>query len=187
MPESAAQPAKPILHALTTLDAQLAAVSAAASSPAFEGVARQVRQLAAEADKVAEARKGGDDEDSLASPTSGDGDDAGRAYLADADRVAKINALYGTLGTIDSLAPTLPLVLERLRTLRLVHASAGGASGLLDSLEERSEEQSKEIKMWRESLDKLEKAVQNGEATTAKNVTTVGEWVRELEARVGKL
>ncbi|KAF4538374.1 Dynactin subunit 2 protein [Lasiodiplodia theobromae] len=108
------------------------------------------------------------------------------AYIEDPERVAKINALYGTLTTIESLSPTLPLVLERLRTLRLIHTSAGTAAATLDELEKRQGEQAEEIRQWSEALTKVEENLKQGEGTLQDNIKTVGDWVRDLEARIAK-
>ncbi|OJD29251.1 dynactin subunit [Diplodia corticola] len=108
------------------------------------------------------------------------------AYIEDPERVAKINALFGTLATIEHLSPTLPLVLERLRTLRLIHTSAGTAAHTLDELEKRQAEQAEEIRQWGDALAKVEESLKQGEGTLQDNIKTVGDWVRDLEARIAK-
>ncbi|KAL1651197.1 hypothetical protein SLS58_000535 [Diplodia intermedia] len=108
------------------------------------------------------------------------------AYIEDPERVAKINALFGTLQTIEHLSPTLPLVLERLRTLRLIHTSAGTAAHTLDELEKRQAEQAEEIRQWGDALTKVEESLKQGEGTLQDNIKTVGDWVRDLEARIAK-
>lgn len=105
----------------------------------------------------------------------------------DPERSSKINALYGTLSTIDSLAPTLPMVLDRLRTLRLLHTSAAAASNTIDELEKRQSNQAAEIKQWREALVQVEQNLKTGEGGLQENVKTVGEWVKDLESRMTKL
>jgi len=80
----------------------------------------------------------------------------------------------------------LPMVLERLRTLRLLHASAGSAAATLDEIEKRQGEQDAEIEAWREALEKVEGALEEGEGTLSQNVKVVAEWVKDLEGRVAK-
>ena len=100
---------------------------------------------------------------------------------------SKINALYGTLPSLDKLTPVLPLVLDRLRTLRLVHTSAWQADTVLSSLETRQTQQAAEIQNWAEKLSELERDVKEAEDRTVGKVQEVGGWVREIEERVQRL
>ena len=79
------------------------------------------------------------------------------------------------------------MVLERLRTLRLIHANAGDASTTLHELEKRQAEQETEIQHWREALNKVEASISEGQGVMTGNVKLVGQWVKDIEARVGKL
>ncbi|KAJ6189662.1 hypothetical protein N7519_004570 [Penicillium mononematosum] len=105
----------------------------------------------------------------------------------DDDHVAKIQALYTTLPTIQSLHPLLPSVLERLRSLRACHAGAAHAADSLNELEKRHAEMASEIEQWREGLTTVEEKMQQGEAALRSNVETVEPWVRDLESRLARL
>ncbi|KAK8222985.1 Dynamitin-domain-containing protein, partial [Phyllosticta paracitricarpa] len=175
MPDIASNPPKAILHNLDTLERQLTTITDV-STNSLDAASRRVQKLTQETERLEEARKA-----ARASQEAVSG-----AYIEDPERVAKINALYGTLATIEQLSPTLPLVLDRLRTLRLIHTSAGTASATLDDLEKRQGEQAEEIKQWREALAKVEENLNTGEGTLQNNIKTVGEWVRDLEARIAK-
>lgn len=175
MPDTAEKPPKPILHTLGDLEHQIHAISST-NPTTIEAVGAKVRRLNQEAqDAPAPSQR----------DAAANGEGAG-SYVDDPDRVAKINALYGILPTIQSLSPTLPMVLERLRTLRMIHASAGTANATLDGIEKRQAEQAGELKQWREALEKMEQKLDSGEEVLTNNVKLVGEWVRELEARVTK-
>jgi len=191
MPDLADQPPKPILHTLGNLEQTLSTVSAATIS-SLDAASQSVHKLIQEAERLDELRRSAhaSGESSLAEnqPNMRDsmaltGDGKG---LEETERMSKINALYGTLPTIDSLSPTLPLILDRLRTLRLIHSSAGAASSTLEEVEKRQAEQESEIKQWREALEKVEEKIQEGEGSMLNNVKVVGEWVKDLEARISK-
>ncbi|TKA54220.1 hypothetical protein B0A49_10375, partial [Cryomyces minteri] len=98
--------------------------------------------------------------------------------------IAKINALYGTLSTIESLSPLLPSVIDRLRALRALHASAATASETLDAVEKRQDDMATEIGRWSEGLQKVETTMKRGEEAMAGNLSTVEGWVRDLETRM---
>ncbi|OQE43514.1 hypothetical protein PENCOP_c003G05989 [Penicillium coprophilum] len=103
------------------------------------------------------------------------------------DHAAKIQALYTTLPTIQSLHPLLPSVLERLRSLRACHTGAAHAADSLNELEKRHAEMASEIEQWREGLTTVEEKMEQGEAALRSNVETVEPWVRDLESRLARL
>ncbi|KAJ5169761.1 uncharacterized protein N7500_002544 [Penicillium coprophilum] len=103
------------------------------------------------------------------------------------DHAAKIQALYTTLPTIQSLHPLLPSVLERLRSLRACHTGAAHAADSLNELEKRHAEMASEIEQWREGLTTVEEKMKQGEAALRSNVETVEPWVRDLESRLARL
>ncbi|KAF2836501.1 hypothetical protein M501DRAFT_1059904 [Patellaria atrata CBS 101060] len=192
MPDVAEDPPKPILHTLQTIDQQLSTISAA-SSNTLDAASKRIRSLIQEAEKLRSLRQS-NQETSQANADRGarrfstaNGDAGESAALQDPEKTSRINALYGTLSTIDSLSQSLPLVLERLRTLRLIHASAGTASSTLDEIEKRQEEQRAEIEQWRGALEKVEAKLGEGERVTVSNVKVVGDWVKDLERRLDGL
>ncbi|KAJ9669061.1 hypothetical protein H2201_000887 [Coniosporium apollinis] len=192
MPDIGTDVPKPILHTLANLDRQISTISAASTDtldPAFQ----RIHQLAQEAERLSTLRASAPGASDASSDTLTLGqqplsqDPNSRPYLDDPERIAKINALYGTLATIEDLSPTLPLVLERLRTLRLVHQSADKASKVLDAMEKRQQEQVEEIKMWRGSLEDLEKRLEGDQKVLTDNIGAVGGRVRGLEERIERL
>lgn len=192
MPDIGTDVPKPILHTLANLDRQISTISAASTDildPAFQ----RIHQLAQEAERLASLRESARTTTDASSDTLTQNqqlasqDPNNRPYLEDPERIAKINALYGTLTTIEDLSPTLPLVLERLRTLRLVHQSADKASKVLDAMEKRQQEQVEEIKLWRGSLEDLEKRLEGDQKVLTDNIGAVGGRVRGLEERIERL
>lgn len=103
------------------------------------------------------------------------------------EQASKIQALYTTLPTISSLHPLLPSVLERLRSLRAIHAGAARAKEDLDALERRQGEMRKEIEQWREGLGVVEERVRDGEGAMKGNMEVMEPWIRELERRLEEL
>ena len=173
LPDQSATAPKPLLPTLTALDQKLHMLANTTST--LDAAHSKARQLAKDAERLHRLRDDGQQQQQQQQPDS------------DPDRAAKINALYGALPTLDALAPTLPLVLERLRSLRLLHGAAAGASAALDDLDTRQREQAAEIALWREALDGVERSLEGGRAALKENVESVGAWVRGLEGRVEQL
>ncbi|KAF1999311.1 hypothetical protein P154DRAFT_554804 [Amniculicola lignicola CBS 123094] len=176
MPDVGENPPFPVFTTLEKFEQTLATLGEA-SSGGLETTAQHIKKLIADADalKISQA----DAERSLSEPSG--------KPLYNTDQETKINALYGTIPTIDKLSPLLPLVLERLRTLRLVHTSAYQADEVLTELEHRQSKQEEEIKKWEISLDNIENDIKVSEKSLQHNMKVVGDWVKGLEARIDKL
>jgi len=96
----------------------------------------------------------------------------------------KISALYNILPTIQSLHPLLPIVLERLRTLSVIHAGAADVKADMDDLENKLGVQEKEIGMWKDALENVEGVMRENKEVMRENVEVVGARVRGLEEKV---
>lgn len=190
-------PPPPMLPTLDTLAKKLAMLTSLTPTQ-LDALSRRVRTLTTEAEKLgaarAAARRGQTVSDNTDATTSSEdsGEKAERKGIEEQDAAlqeqeSKINALYGTLGTIERLGPLLPSVLERLRTLRVVHQGAATKHAEMEEALKRQVDMGKEIERWAEGLQRVEKAVAEGEKVGAENVKAVEGWVRELEGRVGKL
>ena len=186
---------KPILPTLNNLDRQISSLTTTSAS-ALDGMSKQVRQLTQDAERLDEIRKAAKSSRETLKASNRDSSSPTRPTvskatategLADPEQISKINALYGTLPTIESLAPLLPSVLDRLRSLRLIHADAASASQSLGDVEKRQAEIGEEIKSWRKGLEKVEGLMKDSEMTMGGNTKIVEGWVKELEARVTKL
>ena len=181
---------KAVLPTLNTLDKQLGTLSNSTDT-SLDKASRGVKQLVQDTEKLEQARKAAKIAQDALSPSSEDfsslnGPTKGAGVLDDPEQRSKINALYGTLSTIESLAPLLPSVLDRLRSLRSFHADAATASLTLSKLETRQEDMKQELQGWREGLKKVESTMGQGELTVKENTETVEGWVKELEERMRK-
>ncbi|KAJ5504007.1 hypothetical protein N7463_006881 [Penicillium fimorum] len=161
------------------------------TTPHLEALSTRVRKLTTDAEALTAARRKAFEAAKAvhnARLASSDADvvPALEASIDD-DHAAKIQALYTTLPTIQSLHPLLPSVLERLRSLRACHAGAAHAADSLNELEKRHAEMASEIEQWREGLATVEEKMQQGEAALRSNVETVEPWVRDLESRLARL
>lgn len=99
----------------------------------------------------------------------------------------KITALHSILPTIQSLEPLLPVVLERLRALSVMHAGAADVKGELDEIERRLARQEEEVDIWRGVVEKVEGEIVKGREVLKGNVEVVRGLVGSLEGRVKEL
>ncbi|KAI9812416.1 MAG: hypothetical protein M1827_004647 [Pycnora praestabilis] len=186
-----------ILPTLDMLHGHISILSETSAS-SLDTVSRRVRQLTQEAERLIEARTAAKAaQDALKLAQSADPNPGRSATngtpkpeqppLEDPEQTSKINALYGTLSTIESLSPLLPSVLDRLRSLRAIHADAATASESLARAEKRQDEMTGEIRRWREGLEKVEGAMREGEGSLGKNMRVVEGWVKDLEGRMTKM
>lgn len=208
---------QPVLPAINHLESQLAtlsstltgqtatlpgtstAPSSAITTPHIESLTTRIRKLTADADALSAARRRATEAARaaiaarIAAATSDDPPDtlssssATETDSAASEQAAKVQALYTTLPTINSLHPLLPSVLDRLRSLRAIHAGAAHASEDLDALEKQHAETKKEIDQWREGLNAMEAKVGESEATMKNNMDVMGPWVKDLESRLRAL
>ncbi|KAK4865233.1 hypothetical protein LT330_001856 [Penicillium expansum] len=205
--ESTSHPVLPALEQLTSrlsaLTGLLVGTSQASTTPGvpnaapgmttphLEALSTRVRKLTTDAEALTAARRKAFEAAKAvhnARLASSDADVVPALEAStDDDHAAKIQALYTTLPTIQSLHPLLPSVLERLRSLRACHAGAAHAADSLNELEKRHAEMASEIEQWREGLTTVEEKMQQGEAALRSNVETVEPWVRDLESRLARL
>ncbi|KAL8845671.1 MAG: hypothetical protein Q9221_009170 [Calogaya cf. arnoldii] len=180
-----------VLPVLDGLDRQISSISV--SDASLDNISRKIRQMTDDAEKLTETRKAAAAQltsnqsamERKRMSTTKSGTPAPEAN-DDLAQTSKINALYGALPTIESLSPLLPTVLDRLRSLRTIHADAANASESLTKVESRQAAMAEEIKEWREGLEKVEMAVQHGERSMRENMGVVDGWVKELESRIQK-
>lgn len=176
-----------VLPTLDRLQRQITVITEASPS-SLDSISRRVRTLTQEAERLDEARKSAKvAQEELRAANgdtpikTGDGEEGG-----DSEQVAKINALYGTLDTIENLAPILPSLLDRLRSLRAIHTDAATASETLDRVAKKQEDMAADIKKWREGLEKVEQAMKQNETVIGGNMKVVEGWVKDLEERMAR-
>lgn len=172
---------KPIIPLLNALDRQVQIITTGTSS--LEGAQSKTRQLIKDAERVQRLREANEEEDDHLHSR---GVTNGHTSIDAPEQVSKINALYGTLSTIDNLSPSLQMVLERLRTLRALHTSAAVAGTSLDDMEKRQAEQAAEIEQWKEALQTVESQLKDGQSSLKENVEEMEKWVKDVESRLAK-
>lgn len=107
--------------------------------------------------------------------------------LFHSEQSAQISALYALLPRIQQLSPLLPLVLERLRSLQVIHAGAAAVKADVDALEHGQAELQREIAEWRLGLERVEQAVRDGEAVMGRNREVLVGLVEGVEVRLERL
>lgn len=190
LPTQERQPTRAVLPFIEQLDRQITTLSNSTDT-SLDSISRRVRQLTQDTQRLGEARAAAkaaqEGSNGARLPLTLDGEFNIDNFIKDPEHVSKINALYGALSTIESLAPLLPAALDRLRSLQIIHAEAAAASQNLAQLETRQEAMVQELKTWREGLETVESKVNEGENTMAENTTVVETWVKELGERMNKL
>lgn len=177
MPDLSDKAIHPVFVTLEKLE-QTVGLIGDASTNNLDTVSQHIRKLTADAEHLKDVRG-----DEVSHPTT----NGESKQASQNDQESKVNALYGTLPAIDKLSPVLPLVLERLRTLRLVHTSAWQANEVLTELEKRQADQEFEIQKWERQLEIIERDMKKSEEAMLKNVKIVGNDVRMLEEKMAKL
>lgn len=169
-----------ILPTLDAMEKQISTI-AQASTANLDAISRRVRTLAQDQDRLNDAREKAkalrEELGRNEAPVSG----------GESEQDTKINALYAILPTIETLSPILPPLLDRLRSLRTIHADAASASQTLDQIEQKQADMTAELKQWNEGLTKLETAIKTGNTTNESNLKVMEGWVKELEQKMEKL
>lgn len=164
----------PLLPSLNILDQQLSALSSTASLSGLDAARSRVQKLRSEADAARQQSTAGAE----------DGDESGSISAEDLE---KLQALYQLIPNLSSLAPTVPPLLSRLRSLRQLHTTAANAGADLDEIERRQGEMETELKEWREGLQSVEANMKKASEANGRNGNKLKEWVDELMQRVEKL
>ncbi|KAG5959036.1 hypothetical protein E4U57_000984 [Claviceps arundinis] len=167
-----------ILPTIDGLEKQVSTLSQASTSN-LDAISRRVRTLAAEQDKLNETRE-------KAKALREELGKQNPAPVDESEQESKIKALYGILPTIENLTPMLPPLLDRLRSLRAIHADAATASQTLERIESQQIEMTGELKLWKEGLEKVEHSMKDGETLMKENVKVMEGWIQDLEARAAK-
>ncbi|KAK6088267.1 dynactin subunit [Seiridium cupressi] len=169
-----------VVPTLDHLQKQLTVLSDASTS-SLDSISRRVRELTKDAEQLEKSRKA-----AKAAQESLEASGVQTSEPTD-EQTAKINALYGTLPAIESLAPLLPPLLDRLRSLKAIHADAATASETLDRIERNQSEMAADITEWREGLNKIEVAMKDNSESMDGNAQVIDSWVKALEAKIAKL
>lgn len=100
--------------------------------------------------------------------------------LQESDVSVKIDGLYRALDTINGLSPTVPLVLDRLRSLQKVHEDAAESRTKLQTIQTDLAARSEEIRGWKTTLERVEKQVQSSGGVMHENLEAVRKMTASL-------
>jgi len=178
-------PETPLLPSLALLDRQFGALMNASSLASLEAASARIRKLKEEAEQLSQPSS-----DSTAQPqssgTTTPTSETAQHGMSPVD-VEKLRALHNLLPTLQSLSPTVPALLDRLRSLHTLHAGAANAAGELEDVEKSQADFDKELKEWRQGLEKVENAIRQADEANGRNGKFVQSWVKEVEERMSKL
>jgi nuclear migration protein JNM1 len=81
----------------------------------------------------------------------------------------------------------LPVVLERLRSLHVLHADAAGAKSDLEEVVNQQAATSQEIERWRKGLEDVEAKMAEYQKVVSGNTEVIGKMVEDIEERLARL
>lgn len=177
----------PLLPTLTLLDSQLSALTSATSLANLEAASSRISKLKAEAQGLAALQHQQQKPSTRQASEDEDEDQDTPPLTPSPEDLTRLNALYTLLPTLQSLSPTVPALITRLRSLKSLHGTAANVAADLDALEQRQADMDKELRMWREGLEKVESAVKQADEANGQNGGMVKGWVEDLEKRVKAL
>lgn len=171
----------PVLPSIDLLDQQVSALLTSASIVQLDAASSRVRKLTHDAEQLSRLRA------VPVAPESGDDAETEEPTTFSPADMEKLNSLYNLLPTLQQLAPTVPALLERLRSMVALHSGAANAASELDSIEKRQADTDAELKAWTEGLKRVESAVEDASQANGRNGKMVQGWVKDLEARLAAL
>jgi nuclear migration protein JNM1 len=182
----AGAPEAPLLPSLALLDRQFGALMTASSITSLEAASGRIKKLKEEADQLSAATTDSPVKSPQQNGTSTPDSEHAQSGLAASD-VEKLRSLHTLLPTLQHLSPTVPALLDRLRSLHTLHVGAANAASELEDLERRQDDFEKELTEWREGLDRVEKAVREADDTNGRNGKVVRGWVEGIEGKMSAL
>ncbi|OLL23856.1 putative dynactin subunit 2 [Neolecta irregularis DAH-3] len=99
----------------------------------------------------------------------------------------KLNALYANLETIEKLEGIVPHILDRLRSLKVIHDESANVVDGLRTVELKSEEITEDIAKWKEAVEKLESLMNQIMTDVGGNVSVLNSRIADLEDRISKV
>ena len=181
---------KPIIPSIISIEKHISLLSSTSPST-YESANEKIKTLLQETSKLEEARKAAkaaQDESMSGHNRNRQSREAGHGMVlsssdTDAEQASKISDLHRKLPVIESLSPILPSVLDRLRSLRTLHANAASASQNLSQMESRQDKIVEDLSSWKEGLERLENMMRQGDQVMKANMGSVEGWVKDLENR----
>ena len=181
---------KPIIPSILSIEKHIALLSSTSAST-LESANERLKTLLQETSRLEEARKAAkaaQDESIPGNNRNRQSREAGHGMIpvssdTDAEQASKISDLHRMLPVIESLSPILPPLLDRLRSLRTLHANATSVSQNLSQMESRQDKMAEDLSSWKEGLEHLENMMRQGDQVIKANMASVEGWVKDLEHR----
>lgn len=102
------------------------------------------------------------------------------------DRTIKIDEVYNRIPDFDKMKAVLPGVLQRLKSLHLVHAEMGGCTRTITELDKTLGSLESEIVKWDESVNEVNERLDKQDLLFDQNKQVIEKWVSQLEEKVKK-
>lgn len=99
----------------------------------------------------------------------------------------KVDTVYGIIPDLEKSMDFVPHMVERLRTLNLVHADLAHSVTAVSELDKTIESMKMEMKSWTENLDLVSSAIDENSRGFEKVKEEVERKLKELEDRLGKV
>lgn len=98
-------------------------------------------------------------------------------------QAAKIDQLYSKLPVVEKFHILLPRILERLKTLRGIHADAESTNASIKDMDSAILGLKTDLKNWQSALVSVEEKLAKFETTSSGNKKEVKEWIDDLKSR----
>ncbi|EMG46566.1 hypothetical protein SBY92_002719 [Candida maltosa Xu316] len=99
----------------------------------------------------------------------------------------KIDELYEKLPNVNKYNQLAPMLLSRLKTLSVIHQEMESTIDLSGSIEQTLENLKQDMKIWDESINKLNERIESQEENFEKNSSIVQERINDLILKVDTL
>lgn len=182
-------PPKNVLLTLTKLEAQITTLTST-TLPSLDSMSSHIHRLTEDANRLVEVRAAARQAREPGSPSANNNAGTTREPIPpgiDAQTEAKISALHDSLASMSQLSPLLPAVLDRLKSLRVLHADAATISERFAEAERLQARLGGELGRWKAALEGMQGKIQEVREVEDGNRTAVEGWVGNLETRLGKL
>ncbi|KAL1929487.1 hypothetical protein VTP01DRAFT_1625 [Rhizomucor pusillus] len=191
-----------VVGALTKLEQQITIL---AQPRQLETVARRLKILISELDKLNELKSGRKDNSlgfgfssnigsslstaagmATTSVKAGGSEEKPNAGVS-TDTEEKVNQLFTTMEKVDPLLNLTPALLTRLKALQGLHSEAATFSQSVKVISEEQVRITDELKSLASTCDLLNKSLKENEDTVTKNINIIDERMADLVKRVGAL
>lgn len=172
----------PIISTLTYLRERISFLTA---SPAnLDRAVNNLKQLTAETEKlknevtvkITSIENPADDDTAC--------NDEPSAAITAYNHAHQINTIYNSIPLLQSVHDQVPLIIQRLESLQTIHADASVVVSTVRDVETTLASLQKGIDQWKDSIEGLEKRIQQYQEKSELNVQRVKEWIATVEERL---